>query len=147
MSTGDLGGTDDASIQSAFTRAKVDAQEWATVYVGNPTTLLLDLDGPGALEQFEKAYDVVARNFNIAEVDRWLSKSGNLHVVLHSTTPLTPAIRLLLQAALGSDGVREALGLLRYQHGVAEPSMLFRPRKRAVEASSGSASTLEMELG
>ena len=119
------------AIFQAFERDKAEAAKWARVYVGDPQTLLLDLDGPAAMAQYIRVLPVVSKTFGVSEQQRWESKNGNTHILLHAAYPMTVMERLILQASLGSDGVREALGLWRFENGVAEPSMLFKPRKKA----------------
>lgn len=46
---------------------------------------------------------------------------------LHDPQPVH--VRIAMQAALGSDGVKEALALLRLDNGCKEPCLLYRPKK------------------
>lgn len=93
-----------------------------------PTTLLLDLDTPAARVQFERVFPKVLEHFEVVGSQSWLSKSGNTHMLITLAAPLELPARLALQAALGSDGVREVLSLKRMANGCEEPSLLFRPR-------------------
>lgn len=89
--------------------------------------LLVDLDTPEALAQFRRVLPKVIANYGIANIQTWKSKSGNTHKLIRLTSPLPVETRIALQAALGSDGVREVLSLKRRQNGCDEPCLLFRP--------------------
>lgn len=89
-----------------------------------PNQLLLDLDSgfidPGILRRLRSEGLVKRRQ-------QWQSKSGNLHTLITLNRDLSPVEALLLQALLGSDPLRELLGLLRVWNDVPEPSVLFKP--------------------
>lgn len=91
-------------------------------------TLLLDLDAPEALAQFEHVFPILERHFIVVKQETWKSKSGHTHKLLELAKPLSVMERLLLQAALGSDGRREVIALVRLHNGVANPSRLFKPK-------------------
>lgn len=97
------------------------------VYRSNPKLLLIDLDNPASVAQYERVLPVIASMYNAVEDDRWVSKGGNQHRLVKLAKPAGVGTRLGLQAMLGSDGLREALALKRVQNGVSEPSLLFRP--------------------
>lgn len=61
------------------------------------------------------------------------SVSGNTHVWIRMGRPMDAASRIALQAALGSDPVREALCLLRHQCGSKAPIALFETEEGAKE--------------
>ena len=105
------------------------AAEKFDVIKGTSTTLLIDLDTPEAKAQYERVLPKVVENFAVVSTQSWLSKSGNTHVLITLAEPLSPPWRLALQAALGSDGIREVLGLKRYENGIPEPSALFKPKE------------------
>jgi hypothetical protein len=89
--------------------------------------LLLDLDDDKALRTYEMVLPTVAETLELKEIDRWKSKSGTgIHVVL-SCKPLCFYARVALQAALGSDPIRECLTVDRADNGLVEPSVLFKP--------------------
>jgi hypothetical protein len=67
-------------------------------------------------------------DYGAAEVERWASKSGNTHIRIALAYPQPWAVRYALQAALGSDGVKEVLALMQMQNGCDEATMLFRPK-------------------
>lgn len=98
-----------------------------TVYRSEPSVLLLDLDTEASVKQYAKVRPVLEQTITVLEEERWASKSGNLHIRLVLEGNLEPLHRFALQAALGSDGVREALSIAYLLEGVEEPSLLFRP--------------------
>lgn len=104
-----------------------------TVVHSDPTHLLLDLDTASSVAQYNRVLPILQRHIAATEKRRWLSKSGNLHVVLELDEALPIEQRLLLQAALGSDGVREVLSLIRSKAGIKEPSKLFKPAYKHVK--------------
>ncbi|HET9285660.1 MAG TPA: hypothetical protein VFR24_27220 [Candidatus Angelobacter sp.] len=93
----------------------------------DPITLLLDLDTEAALAQYERVLPIVKAEFSINYIEKWKSKSGNTHIAITLSDPFPFEERLALQAALGSDGVREALSLKCLLNKCTEPSILFRP--------------------
>ncbi len=101
-----------------------------TVVVGEPNRLLLDIDTAQRLAYYQGFADRVAEAIGgMREIERWTSKSGiGTHVVIETLKPFTATQRLVIQAALGSDSLREVLGLALIADGLAEPSMLFRPK-------------------
>lgn len=111
-----------------FEAAIAEAKKTFDVVQGDERTLLLDLDTPEAKTQYERVFPIVQEKFDVVSTSSWLSKSGNTHIAVTLAEPLSVTWRIALQAALGSDGVREVLGLKRYANGVIEPSMLFKPR-------------------
>ena len=93
--------------------------------------LLLDLDTGAQQDQYR---NMLRRLKNIkglkglSEKERWASKSGTgVHVVLELPRPFSVTERLLLQCCLGSDPMREALGLFLLLSGEENPIMLFKP--------------------
>jgi hypothetical protein len=90
--------------------------------------LLLDLDTQEAREQFDRVYGSLVTNFFVTGREEWKSKSGNTHMRITLAEPIDDAAtRYAIQAALGSDGVKELLSIVRLLNGVTEPSRLFRP--------------------
>lgn len=121
-------------VDEAAANAEIAGYE---VIRSTPRTLLLDLDTVPQMVQFLSVKDVVDNNFGIARQEEWKSKSGNVHKLIWLAEPIEdPAMRYALQAALGSDPVKEALSIRRLLNGVKEPSMLFKP-KVITEANTG----------
>lgn len=100
-------------------------------------TLLVDLDTPEAFAQWDRVLPKVREHFGIEKIEAWHSKSGNRHAAITLSRPQPVAVRLALQASLGSDGVREVLGLKRSENGCEEPSALFRPHGAKVKTDFG----------
>ncbi len=99
------------------------------VVKGDSTHLLLDLDTVAQKDQYTALFSMFDQKYGGAcEEARWLSKSGNLHVVVKTTQEFEPMARLVLQAVLGSDPKREMLGVRRVQAGIEHFSLLFKPR-------------------
>lgn len=118
------------SLEQSMEAAIKDAESKGfTVYRSDSTHLLLDLDTPGAVEQYNKVFHVVDELYGVTKVESWSSKSGNVHKYLTLDRAVGPGTRLGLHAMLGSDGLREALALRRLNDGINEPSILFRPGK------------------
>lgn len=105
-----------------------EAAEKFDVVQSDATSLLLDLDTKEALAQYQRVLPKLFDNYHVVSTESWRSKSGNTHVRIELGRPMTFPERLALQAALGSDGVRELLSLKRYHNGISEPSRLFRPK-------------------
>lgn len=68
------------------------------------------------------------------------SKSGNRHVIVRTTEVHSMAERIALQAAMGSDRVREMFNTLRYINGMDQPVCLFRPMTKEDSAAFWAAS-------
>lgn len=111
---------------------EAESQGFAVVR-SNDTTLLLDLDSPFAIRQFRRVLPIVQEHFGAGAAQMWLSKSGNTHVLVPLREGLDPLLRFALQAALGSDGVRETLNFTQLLNGCNEPSILFKPNGSKVE--------------
>jgi hypothetical protein len=111
-----------------FAEDIAEAAETFDVIQANENTLLLDLDTPEAVETFNRVLPKVDEQYGVERSEAWHSKSGNNHVAVTLKTALPISIRIALQAALGSDGVREVLATQRMLNGCVEPSVLFRPK-------------------
>lgn len=101
------------------------------VVITTPTTLLIDIDTPLQLRQYERIMNKFSGSFGMTERERWKSKDGGTHIVVDVDCHLQPVERIALQACLGSDPVREMLGLKHIENEVDEFSFLFRPRSAA----------------
>lgn len=115
------------AVEEAMRCAEANGFE---VVRSSPTALLLDLDTLDQLAQYEAVKLALLRNVQVDGIDHWRSKSGNKHVHIRLVEPIEdPAKRYALQAALGSDPVKEMLSIFRLLNGVREPSMLFKPKQ------------------
>lgn len=122
---------------SGLTPTELDAaitdatQRGFEVVRSSPTTLLVDLDTIAARKQFDRVLSVLVRLYPVTGDPVFTeSKSGNSHAVLTLDVELPLAERVALQAALGSDGVKEILALARADAGCTEPCLLFRPKQK-----------------
>lgn len=124
-------GLTQAALDAAIAQAEAEGFE---VVRATDSCLLLDLDTPEALAQYARVLPILMENCLGYEAERWQSKSGNTHVRVTLNGQHPWAVRYALQAALGSDGVREVLAVLRMMNGCDEASNLFRPKKIAEAA-------------
>ncbi len=93
-----------------------------------PRQLFLDIDGPAAMIQYQNTLNRLGNNLGAKESARWPSKTeGHFHVIVGLDRDLPAELRLVLQACLGSDPIREFLAVGLMLQGVEEPSVLFRP--------------------
>jgi len=122
--------------RSAFAFDQAE-QHNCDILVATPTTLLLDLDTDEQYRAFLRNLDVLRRETSlVVSYEELKSRSGNRHVVVSLAEPLDITTRLLLQAVLGSDPVRELLSYLRARDNDPMPSLLFRPRVIHAEGQS-----------
>lgn len=110
--------------KEAIRRAEAHGFE---VLQGSPTRLLLDIDSSLAWDHYLDVFERIQDVYDLEEVNTYRSKSGNRHVVL-KCRKADVRTRIALEAALGSDPVRAAISLAEVENGVAEPSILFRPK-------------------
>ena len=98
-------------------------------------TLLLDLDGAEALRRYTSLLPWVMENGIVTEeIETWESGSpGHYHVMLKLPGPLDLGLRLMLQAALGSDPKKEILSMLRFDIGIDEPCRLWKSRQMEID--------------
>jgi hypothetical protein len=90
--------------------------------------LYLDIDTPEQWGIFLRSFDVVRRYLGVEEYKRTASSSGRAgryHVVIKMKEPMTSFERIALQAALGSDPMREILSLMRIYQNNPHPTLLF----------------------
>ena len=89
--------------------------------------LQLDIDSEEQYAVWKKAESIIARNAVFtAEVEEAPSSSGlpNRHIRIRLPFDVTPWQRIALQAALGSDPVRELLSCVRMLKGDVHPTLL-----------------------
>ncbi len=98
----------------------------------NSVTLQLDMDTEHQQAQYAWMLPYV-RRFMHVEIDRVTEgRTGKgKHVYLTLAHPLTDIERIALQVILGSDPMREWLGLLRCWGGVRDPIQLFEKESDA----------------
>lgn len=88
----------------------------------HPCELMLDIDEPfeSACAKWSPSHNSVMMALHKNGIPCWdrfftMSKSGNTHLYIRFHNAFTDLERVALQAALGSDPVREALSVLRHQ--------------------------------
>lgn len=131
--------SDGSLTKEAFDRRCVIAEEEGfTVIRSARNVLLLDLDTPSAASQFLRVFDAFTRHYVTEGYTAWRSKSGtgwHVRVVLAKNI-VSFRDRVALQAALGSDGVREFLSLEASLLGTLERSVLFQPPDSVIHKGS-----------
>jgi hypothetical protein len=92
--------------------------------------LQIDIDSEHAYDVFNAMRHIVTIHFPFKTIEERPSYSGlpKRHIVITLENKVTPHERLILQLALGSDRVREVLGLRRLQLGQDEPTCFFEPK-------------------
>lgn len=109
--------------------AKKKYREHFNVFTPYPNQLTLDYDtsrySPDAHPCLppKDLMNILEQELGAVESERWISKNGGLHVVISCDRTLSPATRVALQAALGSDPKREILAICTLEN----PSFLNRP--------------------
>jgi hypothetical protein len=125
--------------EKVFSKAR---REGFRVVRSNHTTLLLDLDGPEALEVYESRKAFFFESFPGREVARWASKSKGWHVVISLDTGYGFGLRSAFQAGLGSDGKRELHNVTHWLRAMEEdvgapenyhPHTLFQPANAEIQ--------------
>lgn len=83
-----------------------------------PQLLLLDFDSPDELADYEKRRDRLGETLLLGDEEIFPSPSGRgFHVYLKLHQPREIPERLLMQAALGSDPLKEVLSFKKYERG------------------------------
>jgi len=121
-------------VESAISTAEALGFE---VIRSTSKTLLLDIDTDAQWVQFEKMLPIVREFVTVSEVERWLSKSKNTHVVIYLEKALGNTERTLLETILGSDPKRSLFAFGRLQAGVLEPGLLFKPKSKTTDHAKG----------
>lgn len=88
--------------------------------------LQIDIDSYDAQRAFERSWCIFSREWPEATHEIRASKSGPPHAHVYVTVPgwqLEPIERIALQAALGSDPVRELLAVVRLAKGIPHPTL------------------------
>lgn len=94
----------------------------------SPNELLIDIDNDTHWEAFVRSFDIFKREYPLEQSCKiYPSRSGLpcRHVIVQLPFKIDDWQRIALQAALGSDPVRELLSILRLQRGDAHPTMFI----------------------
>jgi len=114
--------------EKAFEKAK---EEGCKVVIPDDHTLTLDIDAPCLPSSYYKMINKLYQHFTIKESKVTFSKSGNLHVYLTFQESFTDTEKILLQALLGSDPVRELMSFLRVRKGNLGHAILMFEKENA----------------
>jgi hypothetical protein len=107
-------------------RAREFARENGLVVTeGHDRLLLLDIDDQYSLTYFLMIWKYYAKELEWTDCLWTVSRSGGVHVKIYLREDVDIVERLLLQACLGSDRVRERLGLIRYKANDKMPTLLI----------------------
>lgn len=134
-----FGPEQDAKSLTNARAAQQAAERGCEVVVSDDYTLQLDIDNDKDyaffFEQFERLTKYVAivnphpddLEFEPNPWIEWRSRSGNRHITIKLKNPMNVVERIMLQACLGSDRVREILSYARSLNGEPHPVLLFKP--------------------
>src|SRR6266496_2427089 len=124
------------SSKSAYAEAKADGLE---VRLPADNELFLDFDTEEALHVFYAVKPVFERYFGITNIKQWASRSGlpKRHMVVTLDRIVTPVVRIALQACLGSDRIRELLGLARIDAGDRHPTLFLEKKNDTIQTPTG----------
>jgi hypothetical protein len=116
------------SSETAYREAADDNLE---VVLPEPYDLLIDIDNDEDMKRFDRGMDVMIKHFNAQVIKSTPSRSGlpKRHLIVRLDRPVSNAERIALQAALGSDPVREILGIVRVQHNDPHPTLFLEKKE------------------
>lgn len=119
---------DYGNISSAIP-IKMAAELNCEIFYPSDAELTLDIDNDKDFKYFQEQYSRLKFVFCFLGYKVLKSRHGNRHVIIKLETSITDIKeRILLQAILGSDRIREALSLLRVKRDDKHPSILLRPK-------------------
>lgn len=107
------------------------------IVVPRDNQLQIDIDTREQLSVYHKQIAVFARGIPISQV-MFPSKGGGegYHITITLAFDVSPLERIALQAALGSDPMRELLSLMRFKNGDDHPTLFVEnPDNFGVELS------------
>ena len=85
-----------------------------------PNELQVDIDAIKLPEFFDDHLEIISQFNPVVSVSYTTSKSGNLHAYVELKHPVERTERIMLQACLGSDPLRE---LLTYRNTIQDDNM------------------------
>lgn len=127
----DVNGTVDS--RHAFDLARETDCE---VLVADAYTLQLDLDSDEDYVTFVNQLEKLKHFMAVGDVEELKSRGGNRHILVKLTKRLAVRDRILLQACLGSDPVRELLSYRRVLADDPNPVLLLRPKPKLLTAGT-----------
>lgn len=129
--------------ENAITRAQ--AEDLLIVYP-RPNQLFVDLDNEHSFLLFKKQFDLFVKFIDAdAEFSEAPSKSGlpKRHVTVWLSCEVTEEKRILFQALLGSDRVRELLGYVQESNGDPHPTLFLEKPIKLLTGNFGSTEILK----
>lgn len=91
--------------------------------------LLIDLDGADAVQEFVRR--LTWTKLPVVGLRLWPSRHKGMHAVVTLQGSHHEAARIIMQAGLGSDKIRETLSLFRLAAGRTGVTVLFKPLEAA----------------
>lgn len=117
-----------AYVPSSDGAIKKAEEENLKVIFPEENELLLDFDNSVAYDHFENVIHILEEYWGVVsrkESPSLSGKPGHVHVIVRLNTQLTSLERIAIQAALGSDGKRELLGIVRVHHDDPHPTLFL----------------------
>jgi hypothetical protein len=90
--------------------------------------LFIDIDNEHSLQMFHRQMDIVYRYVDLGAPTKITPSRNGLpgrHIVVTLAQDITETERLLLQACMGSDRVRELLGYIQLKSGDPHPNLFL----------------------
>ena len=109
----------------------VALSEGLTVRLPEANELLIDIDNEHSFMLYQKQIDIVDKYIGLGAPWQCTPSRHGLpgrHIVVTLDHDITETERLLLQACLGSDRVRELLGYVQMKNGDAHPSLFLESK-------------------
>jgi hypothetical protein len=121
-----------------FAEAAEQAEaEGLKVLVAGPNDLFFDLDSQAAMDTFNLRLEKLVAIFTPSNIRRWRSKSGKGYHVAMVIKKLSLAEKVAIQAAMGSDPLKELLTIAREKFAEKEirgqTIRLFQPADAKVQ--------------
>ena len=123
-------------LESKFAYETADQFD-LNVVLPKPNELQIDIDNKTSMETFNRALPVIESRFGDVKIEKQHSKSGGekYHITVSmEKNIMSDTERVILQACLGSDPVREILSYYRILDGETPVSMFFEKKVKAGEA-------------
>lgn len=118
-------GTEIKDSRDALEDAKKNG--WKVVFPED-NQLQLDIDDDASYQVWSRARNLIEKHLKINKVVETPSKSGQIgkwHITVDLGVSLTPEERIMLQALLGSDRMRETLSYIRFRHSDNQPTLFY----------------------
>ena len=112
--------------------------EGLTVVFPAPNELLIDIDNEHSFQMFMKQMDILKKYVGATGDTITPSRHGfpGRHIVVTLDHDIDETERILLQACLGSDRVRELLSYVQMKNGDAHPTLFLEAGQKLLAAPS-----------